>query len=251
MGQRNERRGRTEGDERSRGETGMGRWLLTYADMITLLMMLFTVLYASSVLNLKKFEELAHSLGLGFRAGPSSAMMDRTSLLPDVRTGAEAVPNQQARGGRALSGVYEKARSMFQPEIGKKKIRLIQEQRGLVVQIGADFFFAPGSAEIGEDAQRVLFTISSLLAEIPNKVQIEGHTDNLPIEEGSAIARRYPSNWELSGQRAINVLKSLASLGVEEERLSAVARGETRPMVSNDTPEGRAYNRRVEIVILP
>jgi chemotaxis protein MotB len=87
--------------------------------------------------------------------------------------------------------------------------------------------------------------------EIPNRVQVEGHTDNLPIEEGSTIARRYPSNWELSGQRAINVLKSLASLGVEEGRLAAVARGDTRPMVSNDTPEGRAYNRRVEIVILP
>ncbi len=123
---------------------------------------------------------------------------------------------------------------------------MIEDERGFVIQIGADAFFAPGSATFAGDAMPVLERISEFLKPLPNMVRIEGHTDNTPVPPGSAFA----TNWELSSQRAINVLKALADYGVDDGHLSAAAYADTRPLVSNDTPEGRAYNRRVDVTVL-
>jgi chemotaxis protein MotB len=152
--------------------------------------------------------------------------------------------------GAKLAKSFEKAISLLQPEMLSKKITIRLEERGIVITLGSDFYFKPGSAELNDDAKRVLHLIYKTFADIPNLIRVEGHTDNTPILPGSELSKKFKSNWELSSQRAINVLKYLIDLGIDKRRLSAAAYGDTRPVETNDVPEGRAYNRRVEIIIL-
>jgi chemotaxis protein MotB len=113
-----------------------------------------------------------------------------------------------------------------------------------------DAYFAPGSAVLTKDLQQTLVKVGKLVRQVNNYVRIEGHTDNNPIPI-SGVREGYETNWELSGARAINVLRFLAETeNVKKERLSAVAFGATRPIYPNDTPEKRSYNRRVDIVLL-
>jgi chemotaxis protein MotB len=232
------------------GESGLGRWLLTYADLITLLMLFFIVMYAMSVVDQKKLEALADSLMIGFHSGTTPLELQQQGALRDAAAGRERYLEGTRRAPAPVSGkwrveAYRQARSFFQPEIGARKLRVIEEERGLVIQIGADSFFGPGSADFGIDAARVLERVAEFVGGLPNPVRIEGHTDNTPVGAGP-----FPSNWELSSQRAINILKALTDYGLDETHLSATAYGPTRPIAANDTPEGRAYNRRVDIVVL-
>ncbi len=232
------------------GESGLGRWLLTYADLITLLMLFFIVMYAMSVVDQKKFEALSESLVAGFHVGQVPIPLEQAGALREAGAGrlryleGTRSPPAPVRGTWHIE-TYRKALSFFQPEIAARKLRVIEEDRGIVIQIGADAFFAPASANLGESAFPVLEKVSDFLAEVPNSVRIEGHTDNIPVGAGP-----FPTNWELSSQRAINILKTLVDYGLNEKHLSATAYGDTKPLVSNDTREGRAYNRRVDITVM-
>ena len=152
--------------------------------------------------------------------------------------------------GKALDKAERKAVAVFQPEISTKKVRVKEDERGLVISISADTFFPTSSAELDIDNSRELLQkVSSLLQmkEFDNrKFRLEGHTDNLPTDPAS----QYPTNWELSAARSINVLKYLTEFGVNEKKFQVAGYGDTVPLMSNDTEEGRAYNRRVDIVIL-
>jgi chemotaxis protein MotB len=224
------------------------RWLLTYADMITLLMVFFVVMYALSKVETTKFTALAESLSDAFNmpgiqleeglGGHSQSPTD-APLRPPPGTGLS--PAQSAKRNVFL----ERATSTLSTEINTGAVKMNTEARGIVLALTGDTFFAPGSATLQEGAISTLEKVAELLRPLSNPVAVEGHSDNSPVAPGDRIG----SNLLLSATRAVSVVQVLELLNVPKDRLSATGFGDTKPSRPNDTPEGRAYNRRVEILI--
>jgi chemotaxis protein MotB len=227
-------------EEESHGG-GMERWLLTYADMITLLMIFFIIMYAISQSSAAKFQQLSTALSVVFGGGQKTVLTGQPGLLQQFK---------RSQGEKQLKQAYVETISKLQKEIQDKKIRVNMTSRGMQLSISSDFYFLSGAAELTGEAKTLLRKVASPLLDIPNPMQIEGHTDNVPIVAGGTLAQRYPTNWELSSQRGINVLQFIHEIGIKYERLSAAAYADTKPVKPNDTPEGRSINRRVEILVL-
>jgi chemotaxis protein MotB len=231
------------------------RWLLTYADMITLLLLFFIVMFAISTVEAKKFEQVVESLGTVFGGGRPGLVTEETQAIINVSpvnqayTGKYPLSNKRAHQ-QALS--FEKTISALRPIVSSRKVRVQLDERGLVITLASDAYFDPGSAELRNDAKEVLEKIYPVLREISNKIRVEGNADDIQINPELVVngAVKYNSNWELSSQRAINVLKFLVSGGVDPKRIFSVAYGDTRPIESNNNPESRAFNRRVDIVVV-
>ena len=246
------------------------RWLITYADMITLLMVLFIVLYSISQVDLAKFRKLKEGVAGGYGGPTELAAVDGGA---GPLQGGGAVFNAQVTGtgtqpsAEALNGIIADIRARTenarqertvlqgtQQELQKSldavglgdtvKFRL--ESRGLVVTIVTDkVLFDPGQAELRAEGREVVDKLAAAISRLPNKLAVEGHTDNVPI------SGRYASNWELSTARATTVLRELIERhGIAPARLSAAGYADERPVAGNDTAEGRAANRRVELVVL-
>jgi chemotaxis protein MotB len=224
-------------------EPNAERWLLSYADFITLLTVFFIIMYSMSKINAQKFNQMVTILEKSFGGQHSVIKMANSGLLPQITRSGEA--------RRKEKQLYIKTVGQLQKEIASKSVRVTQEERGIVVSLASDFYFGSGRADFGESTEEVLKKVTDLLNSTPGNIRIEGHTDDMPIVQGSTLAQRLPTNWELSSQRAVNVLKVLERQGVDRKRLSAAGYADTRPLKPNDTFDGRAYNRRVEIVILP
>ncbi len=227
--------------EKENGE----RWLLTYADLITLLLIFFVIMYAMSSVDAAKFTQVmqAFSVSLGGGAQKSVIDMSNTGILPDFVTFGETRTKQRK--------LYVKAVGELQKEISTKEVRITENERGIIVSLASDFYFGSGSADFGDSTEATLKKLFNIFRTTSSNIRLEGHTDNMPIVQRSYLAQRFPTNWELSSQRAVNVLKYFEKLGFERKRLSAAAYADTRPLKPNDTNEGRAFNRRVDIVILP
>jgi chemotaxis protein MotB len=258
------------------------RWLLTYSDMITLLMALFIVLWAISSVNISKFQQLKASLNSAFSAkvlpaASNSILSGQTSpfeqpgspvqpLQPSVQPSSAIVTVQSVQqeiSARISASVAAKAAQQdesnlvhiqqlvrqFARQNGLTAIVKTQiDERGLVLRLLTDkVLFASGQANIEPAGIPLLTEIGTLLAapDIPNPVRVEGNTDNNPIHSA-----RYPSNWELSSARADAVLEFLLSEHVSAKRLSATGYGDVNPIASNSTAAGQAANRRVDIIIL-
>lgn len=197
------------------------RWLISYADLVTLLLALFIVMYAAS--DHERARKIAESFGAQNTAG--------NGILPE---------NEAAREER---GKIEQRLAENPVLMQKTKIR--QTKTGLVVSLSEAGFFAPGDAAINPESEAVIDTLAETLQNSEVQIRIEGHTDSTPISN-----TRYPSNWELSTARASTVLIRLIERGIAPERLSAAGYGGFQPVADNATPEGRAQNRRVDVVIL-
>jgi chemotaxis protein MotB len=224
------------------------RWLLTYSDMITLLMVLFVVLYAQSKVDIVKFNALAESLSNAFsmpgvqaREGEGGHSLSPTNatLAPPPGTGLSPKVSPKR------DPFQEKARSTLATEIRTGSIRMSTEARGIVLALAGDSFFRSGSANLEEGAITTLSKVAELLRGLPNPIAVEGHTDDSPMARDDPLG----SNLMLSAARAVAVTEALELLDIPKERLSATGFGDTKPARPNDTPEGRAYNRRVEILI--
>jgi len=152
--------------------------------------------------------------------------------------------------GRSLGLARKKAVSLFAPDVKSNRITISSDERGLIITLLSDNFFDEGKADLNiNDTRETLLRLADFFKSDELKgrrFRIEGHTDNIPVPESS----KFPSNWELSAARAVNVLHYLADYGVKENVFSVAGYADTRPKFSNDTPEGRAYNRRVDIIIL-
>jgi chemotaxis protein MotB len=231
------------------------RWLLTYADMITLLMVLFIVLFSIGQLDLKKFEQLRSGLAASF--GTKTVALDGgTGVLDggpsplDAQTAQDILDAQRAAEVAAAQQLRETADEVKKTLAGQglgDKVTFRFEDRGLVLQIVTDqVLFDLGKADLRPEGRAVLDGLASALKEVPNDIAVEGHTDNRPIS-----GFPFPSNWELSTARATSVLRYLVDdKGLDRKRISAAGYGEERPVVPNDTPAHQAQNRRVEIVVL-
>jgi chemotaxis protein MotB len=223
-------------------EPNAERWLLSYADFITLLTVFFIIMYAMSKVDAAKFNQLVTIMEKSFGGQHSVIKMANNGLLPQITRSAEM--------RRKEKQLYVKSVGQLQKEISSKAVRVNEDQRGVVVSLASDFYFGSGVADVTAKTEAVLSKLLELFTTSKSNIRIEGHTDDMPIVQGSSLAQRLPTNWELSSQRAVNVLKFFEKSGVDRKRLSAAAYADTRPLKPNDTFEGRAYNRRVEIVIL-
>jgi chemotaxis protein MotB len=225
------------------GGGGMERWLLTYADLITLLLIFFIIMYSMSSINKTKFDAVMQMLSQAFGGSHSVVAMYNNGVMEKNFYPSQVKTKEQ-------KSLYVKTVSALQKEIQSKEVKVTADKRGIVISLNSDFYFASGSADLNDSAYGMLNRLGAMLRSVPNDIRVEGHTDSLPIAPGSALAERYPTNWELSAQRAVNVVKVFEKTGVEKGKVSAAAFADSHPIKPNDTPENRATNRRVEIVIL-
>jgi len=220
-------------------------WLTTYGDMITLMLCFFVMLYNPTEVDIVEVNQMVASLNGDPTAGGQSLSSGR---LADLGNTVNSMPSMEK--GKSLGLAVKRAVSLFAPDVKSNRISITSDERGLVISLASDSFFAPGSATLDmEQARDSLLRLSQyFLAQegLENRrFRIEGHTDNV-----APNAALWPSNWELSTARATNVLHYLTDFGADEYRFSVAGYADTQPKYSNDTPEGQAYNRRVDIIIL-
>jgi chemotaxis protein MotB len=223
-------------------------WVLTYGDMVTLVLCFFVAIYDPSESDVQQMEALISSfnnVGLGPSQGGSTLSQGKMAELGNT---VSDLPSMEK--GRFLGTSLKKAVALFNPEIKSNKVRVTHDERGLVISLASDAFFKPASDQLDiEDTRDIFIKLSELLkseAIAGRKFRIEGHTDADPVDPSS----KFKSNWELSAARSINVLRFLLDYGVEEKRFQVAGFADTMPLASNDTREGRAYNRRVDVIVL-
>jgi chemotaxis protein MotB len=244
------------------------RWLVSYADFITLLFAFFVVLYSSSQVDKRRVGQLALAIQVAFQQMgifeasntkvpvatsepmPFAAvqMVENVDRLSSVAQDVNSPHGTLAESGKRedLNRIQSELQKVLGPEINKREVALTRTREGLVVSLREVGFFDSGSSEVRSDALPTLDRLISVIAPHDLHVRIEGHTDNVPIH-----TERFNSNWELSTARAIEMIRLfIMRYQVAPERLSASGYAEYHPAASNDTPEGRAKNRRVDIVIL-
>lgn len=230
--------------KRDRGRSEK-QWLITYSDMVTLLLAFFVLLLSFSTINVEKFEQAIMSLkySLGLLEG------GRTVSSPEPAVDLSDAAYQKQMEALQISQLQQVGQQL-RARVGEMEVtsgvNFRLTERGLVIQFTDNVLFDSGSAELLEGAKKVLKGLIPIIEQAPNHIRIEGHTDNVPIN-----TKNYPSNWELSTSRATNVLRFLLQNGeFRPARLSAAGYGEFRPIASNDTAEGRAKNRRVDVILL-
>ena len=225
---------------------GAPDYMLTYGDMVTLLLTFFVMLLTPATID-------GHELRLILAAFPGLGNLEggntlEAGQLAELGNTVETLPSMER--GRALSDARREAISIFQPEIQTQMVRVTEDERGLVISLAADAFFAPASANVNiEQARGVLQRLAGLLNSegvAGRTFRIEGHTDNIATDPSGP----WPTNWELSTERSLNVLRYLQDFGVSDRTFQVMGLADTRPLHRNDTPEGRAYNRRVDVIIL-
>jgi chemotaxis protein MotB len=214
------------------------RWLISYADFVTLLFAFFTTMYAISTVDAKKLQEMVESMQAAFDA----------NKLPTPRkeSATPAKPKQPSPDQQALEALKVRLSERLKLQIAGGQVGLEVDPRGLVVTIREAGTFGVGSAELSDAARSVLGEVADALADVDHPVRIEGHTDDVPIRTA-----KYKSNWELSTARATNVVSFFVEdRGLPPSRFSAAGYGEFRPRATNSSGGNRAANRRVDIVIL-
>ena len=224
------------------------RWLISYADFITLLFAFFVVMYAISVVNIGKYTVLSEALGDAF-GGRGAATRPNTQVEIDAlplsniiaRKRAEAAKRERER----LDLLARKLDSVLAPLVRSGKVHVTRNARGVTVEINASILFTEGDAELAATARESLQAVARLLKDDPHLIEVEGHTDDTPIANPA-----FPSNWELSAVRASTVVRLFVDNGIAAGRLAAMGRGANQPVAPNHDPLGRARNRRVAVTVL-
>lgn len=227
------------------------RWLVSYADFITLLFAFFVVMYALSSVNEGKYRVLSDSLLTAFRSVTVNQPSEQVVVAPFVvpprpqppvsrteRTPAEG----QGDTVEHIRRMGESIRRALEPLTRTGQVNISEGAHGITVEINASLLFPAGETQLSEGAREPLRQIAAVFANGEFPVTVEGHTDNSPINTA-----RFPSNWELSAVRASSVVRLFAEAGIDPSRLSAVGYADQRPITENLTEEGRARNRRVTI----
>lgn len=253
------------------------RWLISYADFITLLFAFFVVMYSISQVNVSKYRVLSDTFVEAFNqptnsqtnAKPSEQLNPSTDVItpidmsktaqntaeqqaPDiavnqgetVQTISSVAASADAVTSDELSQISDLVTEKFSQLINDQMIQVSSNELWLQIELKDSILFGSGSADASDQAQKIFDEIAAILKNYSNPVQVEGFTDNIPIK-----SPKYPTNWELSTARASAIVKYLAAKGVAPERLSAVGYGEYQPVASNDSEVGRAQNRRVTIMV--
>jgi len=222
---------------------GMMRWLLTYADMLTLLFALFVILYSISAVDQEKLKALAMALGNAF------GLSGQVSVL-NAGASTDTKPVVMKLSQVQLTTLRQKVQKWILQKKLEREVKVRFNERGLVISLMTDrILFKSGSAQLLPRTKVILSDVAELLKQTTNPIVIEGHTDDRPITNPK-IRRKYKDNWELSTARAVNVLKYLIVKGVSPDRLSAAGYAQYKPLVPNIDEITRAKNRRIDIVVL-
>jgi len=223
-------------------------WMITYSDMITIMLCFFMAFFILSAGRTDALEELRMRL---------LSQVDHLDQRVDDLEGEKArLKEENQKMARQLFGVErleeglddsgEAFLQLLQDQDLLDQVEIMENERGLMIRFTDSVLFPSGSAQVSEQGLKILTHIGQKLQEVENPVVVEGYTDNVPIRTAD-----YPSNWELSSARAITVARYfIYDLGIEEERLSVTGYGEQNPIDTNETAEGRANNRRIEITVL-
>ncbi|MFZ1082056.1 MAG: flagellar motor protein MotB [Candidatus Kryptoniota bacterium] len=215
------------------------RWLLTYADLITLLLGLFVILYSISQVDMTKYKEFVSSFESVFSGSEAAGAM-----IGDKGVMTNEAPQSQTQD-KASKQLEKKVEAAVGEALKAGGAMITHDERGVTVHFLEKFMFDQGKAEIKPRAYPVLDTLGFLLQSIPNVIHVEGHTDDTPIH-----SLQFPSNWHLSVARSLNVAYYLLQhYLIRPEKMAVVGYGEYHPLVPNDTPVHKAQNRRVDIVI--
>lgn len=237
------------------------RWLVSYADFITLLFAFFVVMYAISQVNEGKYRVLSDSLLQAFQstAAPTPRVTAEStaqaalskqpsSIVPPVRK-SDAQSAQQSvqfkKETEKMKGIAKDIMKVMERLVKSGQVKVTQSARGIAIEINASVLFASAQAALEGESLKVLKAVAEVLTEVENSIQVEGYSDNAPIN-----SLMYPSNWELSSARASSVARLFEETGIAPHRVVVLGYGENKPVDSNDTPEGRARNRRVTVMIL-
>jgi len=237
------------------------RWLVSYADFITLLFAFFVVMFASSQTDKARAKQVSEAVQKALSEGRSFSMPPAVAKILGGTVDDKGQGNAMMRGpGGAQHAPKEsqpdniaellpslrRLNKDLEEEIKAGKLELRLEPRGLVISLRESAFFPSGEATLDDSTLPIIKKLATLIADLPNAIQLEGHTDSVPIHNA-----RFKSNWELSCSRGIAVMTALTeTFHLKPERFSVVGRADTLPVDSNDTPEGRARNRRVDVVIV-
>ncbi len=240
------------------------RWLVSYADFVTLLFALFVVLYALAIENEEKYEVLVEALGGAFSGDYQPLKVvdsvpvgeEPTTIKPITLDNPVVAVEEQNNDHQILSEEILKERKMLQmiaeqfedvlqPFVENELVKVKRNDFWIELEMNSELLFLSGEAELSSKATPVLKKVSDLVRRMPNVINIEGHTDNMSIE-----TLEFPSNWELSSARATAVVREFVKNGIAPKRLSAIGYGEFHPVADNNSKKGRLKNRRVVLVLM-
>ncbi|MBY0087147.1 flagellar motor protein MotB [Brevibacillus sp. M2.1A] len=238
-------------------------WLIPYADLLTLLLALFIVLFASSEMDAKKFDQMVRSFSVAINGGtgvmnyPSPVPLDPQLQQQTLHKGAQEAEKQKTEEEKRLEEAVRKETEdlkklqtkldgYIQQNKLQDKLQTKLTEEGLLITILDNALFDSGKADLKPEARKLASEMAAMLVPHPKKVTVTGHTDNVPIRRAE-----FPSNWDLSAKRSVNFLKVLLeNKNLDPTKFSATGLGEYHPVAPNTTAEGRAKNRRVEVAIL-
>jgi len=223
-------------------------WLTTYSDMITLCLCFFVIMFNPDDVSQAQLDAISDSMrqgGIGAMPGGFTTSVGRNA---DLGNTVATLPSMER--GRVMGQAMRKAISVFSPEIRSNKVKVTHDERGLVITLAGDAFFYSASARINIEATRDILLRLGTYLDSPElrgrKFRIEGHTDSYDVDPNGP----WEDNWQLSSERSRAVLRYLAALGINENHFQIAGFSSTMPLSSNDTEEGRANNRRVDVIIL-
>jgi len=218
------------------------RWLLTYSDLITLLLAFFIMMYTFSKQDAQKYQEVSEQLKAIFTGGVSI-------LKTGASTGSKTVitlPQSSSAANDVEKRLEKEIQGMAEAADPEHKISVFRDERGIVIRVMDKAFFDTGRARLKDSAKEALSKIAPIIVSANSPIRIEGHTDNVPIK-----TNEFDSNWELSARRATEVVRHLVEkYNFPPERIEASGYAEYHPLAPNDTEQNRALNRRIEIIIL-
>lgn len=223
---------------------GSPAWMMTYGDLVTQVLAFFVLMFTFSSLDVQKFRETVISLhgALGVMPGGSSVTRG-PQPRPTPEEQDSPIPNQ-----RQLKAVYSRIKTALEERGATDEVEIEYNEKTdrLIIRYRDQALFDSGKANLRPDALPRLAVVGEILAQLPNRVRVEGHTDTVPIRTPT-----FPSNWELSSHRAMAVVRLFESeFGLDPRRLEGAGQGEWYPVAGNDSVEGRARNRRVDIIVL-
>jgi len=237
------------------------RWLVSYADFVSLLFAFFVVMYSISSVNDRKYEKLSEALEGAFLGGhevqvikdPIEVEEKLTTIEPIVLENplTEELKKKQDLSDEILKErhqlqlISEQFKNVLQPYIDNKLVNVKKHDFWVALEMNSELLFSSGEAELSLKAIPVLKKVTEVIKNMPNVINVEGHTDNVPIDTAE-----FPSNWDLSSARATEVVRKLQSYGIPPKRLSATGYGEFQPVADNTSEEGRFKNRRVVLVLM-
>lgn len=224
------------------------RWLISYADFITLLFAFFVVMYAISSVNESKYQMFSASLTSAFgkqivKSEATVSTNEQDVLLKSLvdRRNAKLAEQQQ----EAMQDITKNINQVMNALVTNGQVSVMQTNRGVAIEINASALFNQGDVVLQGGAINILAEVAKVLEQVDLAIEVEGHTDDIPIK-----TQKFPSNWELSSARASSVVRLFIEQGLKSRNLKAIGSAANHPVTSNDTADGRARNRRITVTIL-